>query len=130
MAGDYHGANTSQRADEKENVAGKVVGTVSDLITIVKSGENRTVTETYYKGYRYSRYNHSSGCSETVIINATCEVDVLQQWNTSKECWEHRKVLWETARPLPPKPPGFWAKLWARVTGRGAKLPQVKLLKG
>lgn len=112
-------------------VVEEVAGTVNKFITTIAEGDKRTVTRTYKKGAKHYRYNDKRQLAETIFVENDCIVDVVEKWDRSENYWATDEVLWETARdipPPPPKPPGFWAKLWAKLT-RKAALPTARLLK-
>lgn len=128
----YFNADTSQHARPKEVVVEKVDRSVSTspFINIRTIGERRTVSRKYRKGDKGYRYNHAKLQAEDIYIEQDCLIDVKEKWVREGK-WEIDEILWETARAIPPpepKPPGFWAKLWARLTR--TRLPKARLLKG
>jgi hypothetical protein len=113
----------------------EVMADKNPFYTAIAEGDTRTVVAIYRKGAKHLRYNAKKNVIESIIVENDCEVDELQKWDRRENAWKYDATLWETARALPPpappepKPPGFWAKLWAKLTGRQS-IPQAKLLKG
>lgn len=95
---------------------------MSKPYTITKYGDKRTRVKRLSKGTKLT--NVLGG---DAYLTEDCEVDVVDIY-TSNYGWEHHETKWDTLRPVRPKGPGFWTRLWARLT-RKTPLPQARLLK-
>lgn len=108
-------------------------------VVIIKVGERREVKRKFLKGYQVE----DKARDRLITFDADTEVTVVQEFGykypltkTDLE-WLDKEIQWTTPEPEPvqvqeERPPevvmGFWARLWARLTGRG--LPKATLVKG